>query len=60
MPKKTEPSEASKALMASAQSQQDAIMQGIENFQLPKALVMRIAKSEVRGRNAASLVKKCE
>ncbi|KAG8849649.1 hypothetical protein FRB96_000675 [Tulasnella sp. 330] len=47
MPKKTEPSEASKALMASPQSQQDTIMNGIENYQLPKAVAMRIAKSEL-------------
>ncbi|KAG8993718.1 hypothetical protein FRB94_010385 [Tulasnella sp. JGI-2019a] len=47
MPKKTEPSAASLALMASPQSQQDTIMNGIENYQLPKAVAMRIAKSEL-------------
>ena len=33
---------------ASAQAQQDAISEGIENFELPRALVTRIAKSAVR------------
>jgi DNA polymerase epsilon subunit 3 len=35
---------------ASAQAQQDAVSEGIENFELPRALVTRIAKSAVRGR----------
>jgi DNA polymerase epsilon subunit 3 len=35
---------------ASAQAQQDAISEGIENFELPRALVTRIAKSAVRKR----------
>jgi DNA polymerase epsilon subunit 3 len=34
--------------LASAQAQQDAISEGIENFELPRALVTRIAKSAVR------------
>jgi hypothetical protein len=33
---------------ASAQAQQDAVSEGIENFELPRALVTRIAKSAVR------------
>jgi len=32
---------------ASAQAQQDAVSEGIENFELPRALVTRIAKSAV-------------
>ena len=35
---------------ASAQAQQDAVSEGIENFELPRALVTRIAKSAVRCR----------
>jgi DNA polymerase epsilon subunit 3 len=31
----------------SAQAQQDLLSEGIENFELPKALVARIAKSAV-------------
>ena len=33
---------------ASAQAQQEAVSEGIENFELPRALVTRIAKSAVR------------
>jgi len=33
---------------ATAQAQQDAVSEGIENFELPRALVTRIAKSAVR------------
>jgi DNA polymerase epsilon subunit 3 len=33
---------------AQAQAQQDAVSEGIENFELPRALVTRIAKSAVR------------
>ncbi len=32
----------------SAQAQQDLVSEGIENFELPKSLVMKIAKSSVR------------
>jgi len=32
---------------AQAQAQQDAVSEGIENFELPRALVTRIAKSAV-------------
>lgn len=32
---------------ASAQAQQEAVSEGIENFELPRALVTRIAKSAV-------------
>jgi hypothetical protein len=35
---------------ASAQAQQEAVSEGIENFELPRALVTRIAKSAVRCR----------
>jgi len=31
----------------SAQAQQDLVSEGIENFELPKSVVMRIAKSSV-------------
>jgi len=47
MPKKTEPSAVSVALTQSAKSQQDTVMLGIEDFELPRALVVRIAKSEL-------------
>jgi DNA polymerase epsilon subunit 3 len=41
----------------SAQAQQDLVSEGIENFELPKSLVMRIAKSAVRlARSQASSV----
>lgn len=32
----------------SAQAQQDLVSEGIENFELPKSVVMKIAKSAVR------------
>jgi DNA polymerase epsilon subunit 3 len=32
----------------SAQAQQDLVSEGIENFELPKSLVTKIAKSAVR------------
>jgi len=32
----------------SAQAQQDLVSEGIENFELPKSVVMKIAKSSVR------------
>jgi len=32
----------------SAQAQQDLLSEGIENFELPKSVVMKIAKSSVR------------
>ena len=32
----------------SAQAQQDLVSEGIENYELPKSLVMKIAKSAVR------------
>ncbi|KAI0050589.1 histone-fold-containing protein [Auriscalpium vulgare] len=35
------------AAPVSAQAQQDAVSEGIENFELPRALVMKIAKSAV-------------
>jgi DNA polymerase epsilon subunit 3 len=38
------------AMPASAQAQQDAVTEGIEELELPRALVMRIAKSAVSGR----------
>lgn len=33
---------------ANAQAQQDLVSEGIENYELPRALVTRIAKSAVR------------
>ena len=33
----------------SAQAQQDLVSEGIENFELPKSVVMKIAKSAVGG-----------
>ncbi|KAG9028923.1 hypothetical protein FS837_003707 [Tulasnella sp. UAMH 9824] len=46
-PKKAaaEPTAASIALTASAQSQQDLIMQGIEEYELPRSVVTRICKN---------------
>jgi hypothetical protein len=41
---------------ASAQAQQEAVSEGIENFELPRALVTRIAKSAVRAFIPASLL----
>ena len=32
----------------SAQAQQDLVSEGIENYELPKSVVMKIAKSAVR------------
>jgi len=32
----------------SAQAQQDLVSEGIENYELPKSVVMKIAKSSVR------------
>jgi DNA polymerase epsilon subunit 3 len=33
----------------SAQQQQEMVSEGIENFELPKSVVMKIAKSAVSG-----------
>lgn len=42
------PRKESSNVPASAQAQQEAVSEGIENFELPRALVTKIAKSAVR------------
>lgn len=38
----------------SAKAQQELVSEGIENFELPKSIVAKIAKSAVRGRGTVS------
>lgn len=46
--KKAEPTATSIALTKSAQSQQDVLLEGIENFELPKSILTRLSKAKVR------------
>ena len=46
------------AAPANAQAQQEAASDGIENYELPKSLVTRIAKSAVRRENVSFAIER--